>query len=287
MRRGGASVLVLLCVSLGGCFWGEAERSASVFHRFHPPGTNLGPDGVLLDIVLIERPLGDDFLNSELWESTDSQVVGLEKQALLEENGFRVGQIVGMNPAKLQDLLVSERSLVPVRQQILPAGTLTSVPLGPNLPQCNYRIKSEGGPRDVILDQAQCAFTIVPSLTNDGRTRLKFTPQVLHGSEMPDIQVARDRTGMTLERKRPAKTYDALSWEVTLAPNQYLIVGTRFVEDASENEPQSLGNQCFLVDTGRTFTQRVLVIRTTRGSASDLNKMEGGQPVSPAAHCLY
>jgi hypothetical protein len=287
MRRGGASVLVFMCVCLGGCFSGEATRSSSAFHRFHQPGTNLGPDGVLLDIVLIERPLGDPFLNSEIWQSTDGQVVGLEKQAILEENGFRVGQVVGMNPAKLQDLLVSERSLVPVRQQILPAGTMTSVPLGPTLAQCNFRVKSEAGNKDVILDQAQCAFTIVPSLTNDGRTRLKFTPQVLHGSEVPEIQVTRDRTGLTMERKRPAKTYDGLSWEVTLAPNQYLIVGTRFVDDTPENEPQSLGNQCFLLDNGRTFTQRVLVIRTTRGNAGPLDKVEGGQPVSPAALCLY
>ena len=96
--------------------------------------------------------------------------------------------------------------------------------------------------------------------------RLKFTPQVLYGVVMPDYQVAPDRSGRVLEFKRQSESYEALSWEVTLVPNQYLVVGTHFDENAAEEASQSLGSQCFVVEKGNTFVQRVLVLRTARGA---------------------
>jgi len=320
MRRWGACVLVLLCVCLGGCLSGDPEQASALLNRLHLPRTTLGPDGALLDLALVERPFGDPFLNDELWHSTDSQVAGLEKKALLDDNGFWVGQVVGMNPAKLQDLIESKRYCVTSRRQVLSAGTPTVVALGPAVPQCNFRVKTQDGAHDVVLDQGQCALNIVPSLTNDGRTRLKFTPQVLYGGAAPDVQVAPDRTGYLYQCKRPSKTYDALSWEVILAPNQYLVIGTHSDENTPEDVPQSLGNQCFLVENDRTYGQRVLVIRSTRGGEvvsgvrnqgsgvrgqeSGIRDQESGvrgdvdgaagnltgtapcQPIAPAAHCL-
>jgi hypothetical protein len=166
-------------------------------------------------------------------------------------------------------------------------------------------VKTENGASEVTLDQAQCALTIMPSHTSDGRTRLKFTPQVLHGDHMPEYQVDSERKGFVYECKRPTKAFDALSWEVNLAPNQFLVLGTYFDENADEGDPQSLGNCCFLIDNGRTFTQRLLVIRTTRGEKSfslsgrdnqsevinkgagfSLKPGDGILPMTPAAHCL-
>src|SRR5205807_3883031 len=135
------------------------------------------------------------------------------------------------------------------------------------------------------------------------RTHLKFTPQVLYGSILPDYR-ATPSEGWGFQYKRPSKTYSNLSWEVTLAPNQQLVIGTHFDESADEDAPQSLGGQCFLVPSGRTFVQRLLVVRTTRGRDDGLlpasgvrgqtedDRDSGGQPryaqqpVAPAAHCL-
>jgi hypothetical protein len=295
MHRGGACLLVILCICQGGCLSGNPAKPSTLLRRLHLPGSGLGPDGALLDIALVERPLGDAFLNDELWASTDIHVVGLEKKGLLEDNGFCVGQVIGMNPARLQDLIESKRYCVTCRRQILPSGTPTVVPLGPTLAKCDFRVIAPDGPHDVGLDQGQCTLTIVPSLTNDGRTRLKFTPQVLYGCVVPSFQVAPECNGFQYQCARPNKTYDSLSWEITLAPNQYVVIGTHFDENAPDDAPQSLGNQCFLVEKGHTFTQRLLVIRTTRGGnqASD-DKIRSDEPggaaaspqISPAAHCL-
>jgi hypothetical protein len=293
MRRWGAGVLVVVCLCLGGCLSGEQGHTSAMLSRMHIPHTTLGPDGALVDIVLVERPLGDPFLNGELWTNTDCQVVGLEKKALLDDNGFCVGQVIGMNPAKLQNLIQSNRYCVTSRRQLLPAGTPTTVAMGPPQARCEFRVKTDDGNHDIDLDQGQCTICIVPSLTNDGRTRLKFTPQVLYGSTVPDIQVAPDRLNFLYQWKRPNKIYDALSWEVTLAPNQYLVIGTHFDENVPEDAPQSLGSQCFLQDGSGGFKQRILVIRTTRGNergeSTSVQADTGtvaGQPVSAAAHCL-
>jgi hypothetical protein len=138
----------------------------------------------------------------------------------------------------------------------------TVIALGSTSSWCSFRLRTERGDEEVDFDQAEFTLAIVPSLTNDGRTRLKFTPQILYGSAKPDVQVSPDRTGFLYERKRPSKTFDDLSWTVTLAPNQYLVIGTHFDENAKEEKPLSLGNECFLEENGR---QRLLVIRTTRG----------------------
>jgi hypothetical protein len=265
MRRGGALVL-LLCVGLAGCLSGDHVQPSTWLDRLRSPRAALGPDGVLIDLVLMERPLGDPYLNEELWHCTDCQVVDLEHKSILDDNGFRVGQVVGMLPAKLQTWLNNDRWSIDRLHRILPAGTSTTFPLGPTLDHCTFRLNSESGPTDVSLDQGQCMFTIQPSLTNDGRTRLTFTPQVQYGAVLPHYQVAEDRSGRMLEFKRSSKTYDAVSWDVTLAPNEFLVIGTFFDENASEDAPQTMGGQFFIQDNGRTFVQRVLIVRTTRGT---------------------
>jgi hypothetical protein len=307
MRRCLLSVLpMLLSISLTGCFTGDTVHTSSWLERMRTPRLPLGPDGVLMDIVVIELPLGDKFLNGEVWDASDCQAVGLQRQGLLADNGLRVGQVIGMIPGQLQTLLSSDRHCVSKHRQLLPAGQKTVVSLGQAQPVCSFRLHTEAGATDVTLNQGQATLVIEPSLTDDGRTRLKFTPEVLYGAVLPDYQVAGDRSGMVLEFKRASKSYSSLSWEVALAPNQYLVVGTHFEDDVRDSLTQTLGSQFFLEDTNKGCVQRLLVMRTTRGDAGltsdwsvakgqmpDSNKQEDRttdlrdtQPISPAAHCM-
>jgi hypothetical protein len=298
MRRWGTVLPLLLCIGLTGCFTGADVRPTGWLERLYGPQTPLGPDAVLIDMMVIEQRLGDKFLNGEVWDATDCQVVGLEQQGLLADNGLRVGQVIGMVPGKLQNMLTSERYCVRKRRQIMAAGQTTVLDVGPALPVFNCRVRTDTGATDVILEQGQATLMIEPSLTNDGRTRLKFTPQVLYGTIMPDYRTAPDRSGWLLEFKRPSKTFPAASWEVTLAPNQCLIVGTSFDQASPDDEPQTLGSQYFLQETDQGWVQRLLVIRTTRDPSTlpnDCHAPHGGtadtsgaatQTTSPAAHCL-
>src|SRR5262245_25095443 len=109
MPRWVALVPGVLAALLVGCAGGQSARPGTWLDRCHVAQRLLAPDGVAMDIILLQRPLGDAYVNHELWGCTDEQVVAPEHAATVEDNGFRVGQVVGMPPGKLQALLSAER----------------------------------------------------------------------------------------------------------------------------------------------------------------------------------
>jgi hypothetical protein len=261
MRLGQALVLGLLTGLWAGCANEQPLRSTSWLDRWRPFHGSAALDVIEVHLSLVERPPEDPFLNQELWALADEQIIPLERKAALEANGFRVGQLGGNTPAGLLTLLTSERSNVNPRRFFLHAGQSTHVVLGRILPWCSFPLQQEGEAANVALEKAQCAFQLVAGLTNDGRTRLQFTPQVRHGEKTLVPRAAADGSGFVLQEEWPTKSYASLSWEVTLAANQYVVVGAR------SDRPESLGCQCFLGRTEPVPVQRLLAIRTYRLAA--------------------
>jgi hypothetical protein len=256
MGRRVAGVLVLLAGAVAGCFTGQAERSVS---RLGTGGLGgpAGEDVVQIDVAVIERPLGDRYVNGELWQLADEQGVTLERKAVLEENGFRVGQVGGVPPAGLQGLLTSPRSCPDPHRLSVRAGNPTAVTLGPVWKACRFEVRQGAAAAAVELADAQCLLEIVPTLTDDGRTALRFTPHVRHGPPRMVPSAAQDPSGYRRWEcvyRQAEEAYAVLSWEVTVAPNEYVVVGTH------PTRPDTLGERCFVQEG----TQRLLVLRTGR-----------------------
>src|SRR5262249_42205726 len=144
----------------------------------------------------------------------------------------------GMTPARLQTLLTSDRSCINPRRLFLRAGHSTVLALGPPVATCRFQVPSDGEAEAIVLEQAECTLTLVPSLGDDGQARLQFTPVVRHGEKTMVTRALPD--GWTLQEERPSKTFSGLSWDISLPPNYYLIVGGR------SESPGTLGCQCFL-----------------------------------------
>src|SRR6266851_10347341 len=98
----------LLAVPLIGCFSGRAEHSTAFLESFRPFKNAPGQDMIQMDLAFLEAPVGDAFLNQDLWAQADDQVVPLDRKAILEDNGFRIAQVGGNTPSGLQDRLTSE-----------------------------------------------------------------------------------------------------------------------------------------------------------------------------------
>jgi hypothetical protein len=205
--------------------------------------------------------VGDPYINQEVWTFTDQQVVDLERMALLEDNGFRVGRIVGAIPAGLQRMLTSERSCANPRCFLLPSGKDRSIVLGSIQPRCRYTLFTSGQPVEVELEQAQCSLLIRPTLAADGQLSLHFTPRVEYGESTKQIHAARDLSGWVLEVQKPEKAYTELSWNVALTSNEYLIVGGLLQQETS------LGFQCFVDRHSYSPVQRLLVIRAVHSGS--------------------
>jgi hypothetical protein len=268
MRRCCAVVVVVGLGMLAGCFSAPAERSTARLHA--PAFTGLvGDDVVFLDVAVIERLLGDGFVNYELWREADEQTVrgdddepsvSLERKTVLEKNGFRIGQIGGLlPPAKLQDLLLSRRNCEAHRVQ-LHAGHETTIPLGPLWPHCCYQLAHDGQEATAVdLQKAQCLLEVTPSLDEDGRIRLRFTPRIKHGELKTAFTPLRDAAGVLRWGKReqqPEEVYSWLSWTVTAAANEYVVIG------ANRDKGETLGEQFFLSGEEQPAVQRLLVLRT-------------------------
>jgi hypothetical protein len=274
MRHWLAVVVALAGGVLGGCVSEQPERSTA---RLHAPGLAgpVGEDVVYLDVAEIERPAGDAFLNRDLWSDADEQVVhvegddpsvSLERKTALEKNGFRIAQIGGLQPPeKLQDLLLSQRNCKAHRIQ-LHADHDTTIPLGPTRKQCRYRLHQEGQSVALEFQNAQCFFEVMTSLAEEGRVSLRFTPHVKHGELNTAFTPLRDAAGVLRwgrQEQQPEEIYPELSWTVTTAINEYVVIGT-----ACENG-ETLGEQFFLSSEDNPGRQRLLVLRATHVPSAD------------------
>lgn len=255
-----ATGTLLVIASMCGCTLMENEHSTSALRPF--PTADAGPGGkvVHLDVAVIEQPIGDLYINKELWEQTDQHVVDLDKQVVLDENGFRVGQVVGTPPERLCALLMSERSCPRPRRRVTPSGSVIAQELSQVRPHAEFHVFENDKTTAVTLDDVASQLDIQATQREDGATRLRFTPKLQYGQAGPIYRSS--GTGWTLDVKKPAQTFPAASWQVDLQANDLLVIG------ALLDRQDTLGFHAF-VDEGLTPLQRLLVIRAHATSADE------------------
>src|SRR5437899_77316 len=104
-RRGWWALVPIILSTLSGCLWTEQTEPSAWMKRLGKQ--TISPDYAVIRVALIEQPIGADFLSDRLWQRVDELV---DDHDQLDENGFRVGQLVGTPPSELQQLLLSKRS---------------------------------------------------------------------------------------------------------------------------------------------------------------------------------
>jgi hypothetical protein len=277
MRLWGTLWLGLLVGLLGGCISEQPLRSTSWLERLRGNSGPTGPDVVQMEVDLIERPINDPYLNHGLWKLADEQNIDLERKAVLQDNGFQIGQISGLIPPPLLALLRSERSCANPRLVLFHAGDPRNVVLGPTLPSCSFRLILNSQEEEVQLDQALCALVVTATLVEDGRIRLSFVPQVKHGQSMNVFRPTPNGQDFMMQQERPTENYTALGWEITTGPNEYVIIGGRM------DRPESLGHQCFIREGETRGVQRVLALRASRAERGFTPDAAEGDPGSGSA----
>src|SRR5262245_46816405 len=171
------ALLPILSCCLAGCLATSGDQGPHAWTtRLRP---ELASDVAVIEFTLVERELGDPFLNRDLWKHTDEMFVDLEKKAALDDNGFRIGQVVGMTPVELHDLLKSERWRLHGYHRLCPLGKPYTEYLSPvQLPHCAYDVVVAGRRHEMQADGARFRLDLVAAFTGDGKTRLTFTPKV-------------------------------------------------------------------------------------------------------------
>lgn len=254
--------LLLAIVLLSGCFTPDIA-SRGVMDRLRAVGGPVGPDVIIIDVAEIEQPPADDYIDRDLWTALDEQVVGLEHKAAMDDNGLRAGVAGGLPPGKLQALLITDRSCPNPHRITTRTGNAKLLTLGPVRDEAVYDTTINGETTAVKWPQAQLGMTVTAQRTDDGRVRLTLLPQCQYGNRTLRLQPL-DGDGWALGGSKAIEKYSGLSFNVTLSPQDYLVIGTRF------DQANTLGHTMFVAATGDKVIQRLLVIRARPQSEAPL-----------------
>ena len=273
MRQMRAGLLALVAGLLAGCL-PEVRHRASMEPPALPeaPRIEIAPDLVCLDVAVIERPLGDDSLDTELWMAGNEQVVGLEKLAALEDDGLRVCRLGSPLPGKLLSLLNSRATCAGPRRLRDRLGKVVNLPIGPQRRRLAFTVQGADGPRAVALADAQCLWSVQPRAGEGSAVVLRFVPAVKHGVARTRPKAETSPEGplrWALEPGQARDDFPQLAFELALEPGEYVAIGPRL------EQKRSLGATWFSGD-GK---QRLLVLRASILPVEKREKDEG--PVAP------
>jgi hypothetical protein len=262
----------------------------------HP--IELGSDGAALEVVFIRLPPGPCELAEMLWTEVDEQPLALELRRELSRNGFRAGVLSARTSPALAQLLAGNRPsdaagegptaleaepTVTRRMLQVRSGRRAEVIASGAHAQWPVLINEAGQLRGRTYTDAQGILAVKAWPLGDGRLRLHVVPELAYG-EVRQHWVGEDGV-FRLQSGKPRQTFEQLALELTLAPNQMLVLG------GATERPGSLGHYFFSEssESGRGDS-KLLIVRHAQTRYDDLfgpliNEAEGAAaaPTVPAA----
>jgi hypothetical protein len=258
-------LLMLACGALAGCRLLQPHCAG----KTQLPPLGVSPDSVGLEIFSARFAKSDDQVVRELWNDIDEQQIPAEVRRLLAQSGFRAGVVGTRPPDALSRLLKlagdplskEERSTVALdhepmvtmraiytqigwRSELLTSKTYDALPL----------LERDGDQvRGRTYAKADCRFALKVLSETEGRVRLELTPE-LHYGEAQQKWAATDGV-FRPEAFRPKKVFEALRFDVPLAPGQMLLVSC--LPDRSG----SLGHFFFTEPNADELAQKLVVVR--------------------------
>jgi hypothetical protein len=231
------------------------------------------PESLLVQSVLLERPIGDDFLDRELW-ATALPVGEPETRALLAENGLRAGILSGALPQRFQDLLDSDAETVAPHELSFNERKEAVIPTAGPVDPCRFALLADlaGQPRMIELRQARCGVLVRPQIVDGGRVKVACEPRIQHGERRDRYRPTEDGIGLAKVEEVPLEKFPKLAFDAVLGPNDCLVVGW------NADRPKTVGQALFAVEVDNRPRQRVLVLRARqngRSPTSDLPVIAG------------
>jgi len=215
------------------------------------------PDSLIVESVLLERPIGDIFLDCNLWTST-LPVGSPEIRSLLSENGIRTGILTGNLPTQFQTMLDNKADVVaPPLMWTFNNRKETVIPTAGPIEDCTFDMLPDlaGKPESVSLKEASCGVLVRPQSLGEGRVKVWCEPQIQHGSRQDRFRPSEDGTQFTKFEEVPTEKYPAFGFEVTLRPEECLVIG------CIADQQETLGAVLFGVEANGHPRQRIVAIR--------------------------
>jgi hypothetical protein len=280
--------LILLGLGISGCALFTKPPSQLLNKAFKLPTIGIPPGAIQLEVVYVERPLGDARLGDELWRYADELSINPEQRAMLRRNGYRAG-VVGSNPPyALQQMLglkddftyepEAEKSKQWVgHRYILRSGSHQTIDASPVYPACSLDIPQGNQNEHHSFENAQGKYRVTAERLQDGWVQLDFVPQIHHGAEQLRRVVGPE--GWQFQNGQSTETLYAQRFNVRLHVGDMAIItaadeargrlGELFFRGPAVLTPPGEGDAPAEGSTGSlTSVQRLLVVRlAAMGSA--------------------
>jgi hypothetical protein len=229
-------------------------------------------EGLLVQSVMIEQPVGDAFLDCELWRA--ARPVGEpETRALLAENGLRAGILSGTLPQRFQDLIHSDADTVSPSEMSFNTRKEAVIPTAGPVDPCRFELLTDlaGQKRPIEFRGARCGVLVRPRAEGGGRVIVYCEPQIQHGERRDRYRPNEDGTGFVKTEEMPLERFSKVGFDAVLGAGDCLVIGW------NAEQTDSLGQALFAVEINNRPRQRVLVIRAYQNGRSSLDDL----PVIP------
>ncbi len=218
---------------------------------------------------LIELPAGNEYLNRTLW-ATAHDPLPHQHSAILAANGLRIAMMPNPAPPEFERYSRSETHSLDARLRTTAEGMAKIIPL--NTPHEVLKVdlvrQLADQPTELLLNSAECAYTLTINEDSEGRVLVRASPQIQHGDKRRWWNANEQGTGMQVEDKRPTEEFPHMAWTLPLGPTDVLIIGT------TEQPARTLGEACFFTPDGRN--QRVLVLQVRA-----IQQIDTSTPIAP------
>ena len=215
--------------------------------------------GLVLRTALVDRPAGDGYLNAGLWAAA-SRPLPHETAALLGHNGIRVGVISGVIPGEFDALMKADAELLAHTDRTFQPGRPRVVPVSGPAAKLVLATTADlaADPVPLTLTGAECGLQITATPTATDLVKLVCEVQIQHGDSQAMLTLGADGVGFSRTEKKPLQAFPALTFELTVGPDDYLVVGP------TDSPAGKLGAAFFLDSDSVRARQRLLVVRAGR-----------------------
>jgi hypothetical protein len=267
-RQAGAGCAILVGLSLlDGCVpQAVPVRPNAVMQRMLPKPVKPAADGVLMDLITVERPLGDSLVNDELWHSTDPQVLPVTLRRKLAEHGFRVAIVGGQMPQAFDTVVNGSAPDEPNGHHLtVRAGSPTWVTtVGPGV-ECPAEVAELAKLDESQRGNVTFGLRLIPTRQPDGTVEVQFTPELKYGGPMRHFVASQSGGGIrdwALEVHARRKTLDDLTWAIRFQRGQVALLSCQ------PDSAGSCGYAFFVSRALQGLMQRLLLIQAEQPNAA-------------------
>jgi hypothetical protein len=220
-------------------------------------------NSLIVESILIERPLGDAFVDRDLWAAT-LPVGKPENRVLMEENGLRAGILSGILPTPFQKMLETKSDVVDPHMMTFNNRKEAVIPTAGPIEECKFDLLADlaGKPESISLKDAKLGFLVRPQVVDGGKVKLWCEPQIQHGDYEIRFRPSEDGTQISKFEEIPNEKYPSIGFEVQLKPDECLVIG------CIAEQQESLGTSLFGTECQGSPRQRIVVIRSRQINVS-------------------